>query len=147
MPFLYRAPPVFSTLRRAWSGWEKPPFYLVKAQKWVCHCAPYALGSIAPAIWSCLTITSMKHHNPNIHCLRTEPSFIRHPVPGPCKWLKHVLKLLVCIFKLGGVVLVSRSNISKICGQKFEQITNNWKITILGGSFCTSRCPHPAEGN
>ena len=24
---------------------------------------------------------------------------LAHPVPGPCKWLKHVLKLLVYIFK------------------------------------------------
>ena len=48
-----------------------------------------------------------------------------HPVPGPRKWLKLMLKLLVYIFTLGRVVLLSRSNISKICGLKIEEITNN----------------------
>ena len=63
---------------------------------------------------------------------RTDPDFwthrqmrMLHPVPGPCKWLKHMLKLLVYILTLGRVVLVSRSNISKICGLKVEDITNN----------------------
>ena len=31
---------------------------------------------------------------------------VDHPVPGTCKWLNHVLKLLVCIFMFGRVVLV-----------------------------------------
>ena len=70
-----------------------------------------------------------------------------HPVPGTCKWLNHVLKLLLCISMFGRVVLVPRSNISKICGQKFEEIRNNWKNTILGGIFCTSKCTYPAEAN
>ena len=29
-----------------------------------------------------------------------------HPIPGTCKWLKHVLKLLVYIFVLCRVALV-----------------------------------------
>ena len=67
-----------------------------------------------------------------------------HPVPRTCKWLNHVLKLLVCSFMFCRVVLVPRSNILKICGQKFEKIRNNWKNTVLWGIFCTSMCPHPA---
>ena len=50
---------------------------------------------------------------------------VYHPVPGTCKLLKHLLKLIVRIFMLSRVVLVPRSNISKICGQKFEEIRNN----------------------
>ena len=63
-----------------------------------------------------------------------------HPVTGTCKWLKHVLKLLVWIFMLGSVVWVPISNISKICGQIFEEISNNWKNTILGGFFFFCYC-------
>ena len=57
--------------------------------------------------------------------MKAKAFMVQHPVPGTCKWLKHMLKLLVCTFMLGKVVLVLRIQISKICGQKFEEITNN----------------------
>ena len=55
--------------------------------------------------------------------IATAPS--SNPVPGTCKWLKHMLKPIVVIFRLVKVVLVHRSNISKIRREKFEEIPNN----------------------
>ena len=73
--------------------------------------------------------------------------YTNHPIPWTCKWLKHVLKLLVCILMLDRLVLVPISNISKICGQKFEEIKNSRKNSILKGIFCSSKCLHPAVAN
>ena len=77
---------------------------------------------------NCPKYTALSNRTPGCGTLAIDLASSRspsHPVPEPRKWLKLMLKLLVYIFTLGRVVLVSRSNISKICGLKIEEITNN----------------------
>ena len=49
--------------------------------------------------------------------------------------VKTCAEAFIVDFLLSRVVLVPRSNLSKIYGQKFEEIIDNGKNTISGGIF------------